>query len=102
MSGGRYAGTPTSTVETPDGTGGVRTVRFITRRRIPPAAAGPVVALHPVARGDRLDSIAARYYADPLSSWQVADANEALDPFALTAPESEGDLLIIPVPVIGA
>ena len=49
-----------------------------------------------VAQGDRLDVITARTLGDPEQFWRVCDANQALDPFALTA--EIGSSLRIPIP----
>lgn len=35
---------------------------------------------------DRLDTLAARYYRDPLKLWRIADAAAALDPFDAVVP----------------
>ena len=35
---------------------------------------------------DRLDTLAARYYRDPLKLWRIADASPALDPFDAVVP----------------
>ncbi|MDT1061995.1 hypothetical protein RM190_09020 [Paracoccus sp. CPCC 101403] len=35
---------------------------------------------------DRLDTLAARYYRDPLKLWRIADASDAMDPFDAIQP----------------
>ncbi|MEF9603900.1 hypothetical protein O4J55_16725 [Paracoccus sp. PXZ] len=35
---------------------------------------------------DRLDTLATRYYRDPLKLWRIADASPALDPFDAVVP----------------
>lgn len=94
----RYSGAEIGTAVVGDGTGGRREVRYLRRRLPPDPQRLPVLALHPVVRGDRMDLIAARHLGDPTAFWLVADANGALDPDALVAPEAEGTLLVIPVP----
>jgi hypothetical protein len=39
---------------------------------------------HVVKQGDRLDRITAHYLGDPEQFWRVCDANDAIDPNALT------------------
>lgn len=51
-----------------------------------------------VGAGDRLDTVAARALGDPLAFWRIADANGAMDPFALAEP---GRRLIIPTIGVG-
>ena len=98
---GRYDGVEKAEVEGPDGAGGRRTVRYLRRRRLPDPRDVRPLALHRVDAADRLDLVAARYLGDPLAAWQVADANVALDPDELTAPGTEGDVLVIPFPQAG-
>lgn len=53
-------------------------------------------AVHRFSYGETLDRIAARHYADPTRWRLIAEANDIVDPLALTP----GDLLIIPeIPV---
>jgi len=93
----RYDGVETAAILVPDGAGGRREVPYL-RRRTPadPASVRPM-ATHRVAADDRLDLVAGRYLGDPTAFWRVADANAALDPDALVAPEAEGRDLVIPV-----
>ncbi|MEU8460388.1 LysM domain-containing protein [Streptomyces sp. NPDC029003] len=99
MSGlSRYAGAEIATTAVADGAGGTREVRYLRRRPLPDPRRLAVLALHPVARGDRMDLVAARHLGDPTAFWLIADANGALDPDALVAPEAEGTLLLIPIP----
>jgi hypothetical protein len=98
MAAGRYDGVEVATATVPDGGRGVREVRYLRRRALPDPRALTTLAVHRVASGDRLDLIAARYLGEPTAAWQVADANAALDPDALTASEAEGDLLTVPFP----
>lgn len=43
--------------------------------------------------GDRLDTLAARFYRDPTLFWRIADASDELDPFDIVAP---GESVAIP------
>ena len=98
MASGRYDGVEVATTTAPDGAQGVREVRYLRRRELPDPRALTTLALHRVTAGDRLDLIAARYLGEPTATWQIADANAALDPDQLTAADGEGDLLIVPFP----
>ena len=96
--GSRYDGLDVATVVVRDGTGGVREVRYL-RRRPAPRPATPL-ARHRVVPGDRLDLLSARYLGDPTAWWRIADAGGALDPDELVAEQSEGRVLIVPVPEV--
>jgi hypothetical protein len=76
----RYSGAATAKLETPDG----RTIIYLRRRFVPPAGRLPTQQEHRVAKGDRLDNVAALYLADPLLFWRLADANNAMRAEALT------------------
>jgi len=89
---GRYANLPTLSVTGPDG----RIVTYVTRRFLPQGAAMPLLLGVTVTQGDRLDLIAARTLGDPEQFWRICDANDALDPFELTA--TLGRVLRIAVP----
>jgi hypothetical protein len=97
MATSRYDGVETATVTISDGVG-TREVRYWRRRELPDPRATRVVAVHRVSAGDRLDLVSATYLGDPEAAWQIADANTALDPAELTAPEAQGDLVVIPMP----
>jgi hypothetical protein len=94
----RYDGLPVASATVPDGTGGVRDVRYRRRRQLPQADTVTPLATHVVAALDRLDRVAARYLGDPLAFWRITDANPSLDPDALVGPDAEGAMLVIPVP----
>ena len=51
-----------------------------------------MLATHRVGADDRLDVIAGRYLGDPTAFWRIGDANDALDPDELVAPDAEGRL----------
>jgi hypothetical protein len=94
----RYDGVEVATVEVADGAGGTRQVSYLRRRR--PGAPGeqPTLALHRVSEDDRLDLVAARYYGDSTAWWRICDANAALDPDAMVAPDAAGTVLVVPLP----
>lgn len=62
-----------------------RDVRYKRRRFLPPSRPAVVIAEHPVAQGERLDNIAARYLGDPEQFWRLCDDNDAMLPDGLTA-----------------
>lgn len=77
----RYHLVETATLEGPDG---AQTV-YLRRRLLPPGDRFSLLQEHVVTEGDRLDTVTARYLGDPLQFWRVADANDAMNPFDLTA-----------------
>jgi hypothetical protein len=100
MATGRYADVPVLTTTSVDA-GETRELRYLGRRKLPDGRETHVLALHVVSAGDRLDLVAASHLGDPLAAWRIADANLALDPFQLTVPDAEGDLLVVPFPDAG-
>ncbi len=67
----------------PDG----RQVVYVSRRFLPPLDAEGDVTLTEVevAPTDRPDLVAARALGDPELFWRLADSNDVMDPFELTA-----------------
>lgn len=98
MAAGRYDAVPIATTTVVDAEHGAREVRYLRRRALPDPRDTRPLAQHVVALGDRLDLVAAQHLGDALAAWQVADANLALDPFLLTGPDAEGDVLVVPFP----
>jgi len=96
----RYAGLDVGTTTVPDGDGGHRVVRYLSRRFPPSPASLPTLAEHVVSRGDRVDLVAARYLGDPTQFWRICDANLAIHPDELTADDRIGAALRIPVPQV--
>jgi nucleoid-associated protein YgaU len=88
----RYFAVPAVKYAVPNGP----EVAYLQRRFLPPAGWSTVVAAHTVTEGDRLDNITARYLGDPEQFWRLCDANNALDPYDLTA--EIGRRLKIPLP----
>jgi hypothetical protein len=88
----RYFALETTTLTTPDG----RMVVYKRRRFLPQGENIPLLVEVTVIQGDRLDLITARTLGDPEQFWRVCDANNAMNPFALTA--EPGGTLRVPVP----
>jgi nucleoid-associated protein YgaU len=76
----RYHGSETATIETADGV----TVVHLRRRFLPLVGELTVRQEHRVAKGDRLDNLAAHYLGDPVLFWRIADANNAMRAEELT------------------
>lgn len=88
----RYAAIETATLTTADG----RAIAYKRRRFLPQGDAMPLLVEVTVTQGDRLDLITARTLGDPEQFWRVADANNAMNPFDLTA--EPGRAVRVPVP----
>jgi hypothetical protein len=71
-------------------------ITYKPRRFLPQGEAMPLLAEVTVGVDDRLDLIAARTLGDAEHFWQVCDANNAMNPFDLTA--EVGRVLRIPLP----
>ena len=91
----RYYNLETVKLHLPDG----REAVYKRRRFLPRGRAMPLLAEVTVTEGDRLDLITARTLGDPEHFWRVADANDAMNPFDLTA--EAGRVLRVPVPQPG-
>jgi hypothetical protein len=92
----RYYNLETVKLTLPDG----REVAYKRRRFLPQGEQMPLLNEITVTEADRLDLITARTLGDPEHFWRVADANNALNPFDLTA--EIGRRLRVPVPQPGA
>jgi len=79
--GSRYHGLPLMRTTLDDG----REVAFVGRRFLPPLDAYERLAVHEVQGGDRLDLLAAQYFADPEQGWRLPEANAVRDPRDLLA-----------------
>jgi hypothetical protein len=66
------------------------------RRRFRPATMGAPITEVIVTEGARLDLMAMRWLGDATAFWQIADANQAMDPAELT--EQPGRTLVIRQP----
>ncbi|MBN8992437.1 MAG: hypothetical protein J0H42_29720 [Rhizobiales bacterium] len=76
----------------PDG----RVVSYVARRVVPSRDNVTALAEVHLSEGQRLDSIAATMLGAPELFWQICDANDALNPFDLTA--EVGRIVKIPMP----
>lgn len=72
----RYHGLPLVRVKLEDG----RQVAGVGRRFLPPLDRYERMAVHTVQGGDRLDLLAAQYFADPEQGWRMPEANGVRDP----------------------
>lgn len=72
--------------------------RYVARRFVPAPSGVTVAVRHMVSSMERPDLLAARYLADPLLYWRIADANAVIDPNELT--DTPGRR--IDVPVVGS
>lgn len=91
----RYYNLETVMLTLPDG----REVAYKRRRFLPQGEAMPLLIEVTVTEGDRLDLITARTLGDSEQFWRIADANDAMNPFDLTA--EVGRRLRVPIPQPG-
>jgi len=77
----RYHGLEILRHKLPDG----REVAYVARRFVPQQDRFETLRQHMVSEGDRPDNLAAHYLGDPEQFWRLADANNDLNPFDLTA-----------------
>lgn len=73
-----------------------RELPYKRRRFLPDGKSLPLLAEVDVVQGDRLDLVAARSLGVSEAFWRVADANDAMNPFDLTA--TPGRRLRVPLP----
>lgn len=88
----RYYGLPLLTGRSPGG----GAVSYVSRRFIPPPSDFTQIRLYRVQQGDRVDNLAASLLGNPLSYWQICDANLALEPGDVTA--QPGAFIVITLP----
>jgi hypothetical protein len=88
----RYSGVPLALLQLRPGDPGVV---YVSRRFIPAPGTLTLAGRHVVVSLDRPDSLAAKYYGDPLLYWRIADANAVVDPNELT--DTPGRRLNIPL-----
>jgi hypothetical protein len=88
----RYNGLPILT--TTDARG--EPVQYVSRRFIPDPGQLAVSQRYRVQQGDRIDVVAASVIGNPLSYWQICDANLAVDPDDVTA--SPGTFISVTLP----
>ena len=77
----RYHNIETACLTQEDGT----ELIYLKRRVVPSPDRFALLQEHVVTQGERLDNITARYLGDPLQSWRMCDANNAMNPPELTA-----------------
>lgn len=77
----RYYNLAERSYTTPDG----RVILYKERRFLPQGKDLPLLVEVTVGQSDRLDLIAYRTLGQPELFWRVCDANDAMDPFLLTA-----------------
>lgn len=88
----RYYDIQVATLTLPDG----RTVSYVRRRFLPPGNDLLLLGEVAVEQGERIDLLAHRTLGDSLAYWRICDANNAMDPMALT--ERAGRRLRVPLP----
>ena len=88
----RYHSIQTATYKDPDG----RTIKYKRRRFLPEGEKMQLLVEATVTEGDRLDTITAKTIGDSEQFWRICDANNAMNPFDLTA--EPGRTLRVPVP----
>ena len=88
----RYYGLPLLSCTTPAG----GQISYVARRFIPPQGAFALLQRYRVQQGDRVDVIAGSILGNPLSYWQICDANLALEPDDVTA--HPGAFIVITLP----
>lgn len=90
MSASRYQKSPELTIRDANG----RPVRYLAPRILPQRTKTGSSSTVGPGEVHRLDLIANRTLGDPEQAWRIADANAAMDPFALCA--RAGETLRIP------
>ncbi len=88
----RYYTLGTAKFTTLDG----RAIAYVRRRFLPQGKMLPVLGEVIVLESDRLDQITTNTLGEPEQFWQIADANNAMNPTELTA--ELGRRLRIPLP----
>lgn len=82
------------TLKTSDGDS--RIYAYKARRFLPQGETMTLLVEVSIGKGDRLDFIAHETLGDPEQFWRICDANNAMNPFALTA--EPGQKLRVPIP----
>jgi hypothetical protein len=72
------------------------TIKYSSRRFLPAGEKMQVLKEVVIGENERLDQVTARELGDPEQFWKVADANNAMNPFVLTA--KAGEKIRIPIP----
>lgn len=79
-----------------------RVVVYLPRRFVPQPARFQLLQEHVVVQGERPDHVAAQYFGDPTLFWRLADANNAMQPEALTATPGRTLRITLPEDVAGS
>ena len=77
----RYHSVETATLTDADG----QELVYLRRRFVPSSSRFALLREHVVLGGERLDRISAHEIGDPQLFWRLCDANDAMQPGALTA-----------------
>lgn len=88
----RYYTVETATYQAADG----HIITYKQRRFLPQGERLPLLLEVTLNEGDRLDLIATRTIGDSQQFWRICDANNAMNPFALTS--KIGRTLRVPLP----
>ena len=94
----RYHGVELRSLFEPSG----REIKYLARRFVPMQDRFETIHEHVVTEGDRLDNLAFKYFNDPEQFWRIADANNELNPFELTAVPGRKIRITLPEGVAGA
>jgi hypothetical protein len=81
----RYAGIPVAEITITGADGVARNVKYVRRRFLPRSAGMTVASERTINDSDRLDLITSDALGDPTLFWRIADLNDAMNPFDLTA-----------------
>lgn len=57
--------------------------RTVTVVAVPAVLPAPVLGVHRLKQGQRIDHLAAKYLSDPAGFWRIGEANDAMLPDAL-------------------
>ncbi len=90
----RYFSIEAAQFTAPDG----RLIAYKRRRFLPQGETLPLLIEVTVTQGDRLDLITARTLGDSEQFWRMCDANNAIDPFELTAEPGRTLRVTLPQP----
>jgi hypothetical protein len=94
----RYYGLPLLSMATSDGA----EIPYVSRRFIPPPGTFALLERYRVQQGDRIDVVAGSLIGNPLSYWQICDANLAVDPNDVTAAPGVFIAVTLPAGVPGS
>jgi hypothetical protein len=88
----RYHHIETATYQAANG----QVITYKKRRFLPQGEQLPLLVEVTLSEGDRLDLVAVRTIGDPQQFWRICDANNTMNPFALTS--EVGRTLRVPLP----